>query len=235
MNLLSQLSSQYRILISATAILSATIFSCKKETTGDSKYPIQMTFDAIEPVSEMRFFVGATELDPKYNEKTVQEFLDRLYFEKTNTDIISYQSKFVEPDPDWFANSYFTFEGKGITKSSGLTEIVNKSKIGEVTALKFSATNKVADDPIVKSDLFKYDIDINSNDTYNIQFIVRHQDRTLELSRLHYKLVRYDEDGNRKQLSFGHMSNEFNESFIQTLTERDTLAIKEYRLKYSVK
>jgi|GEM_PF-6345885 len=31
------------------------------------------------------------------------------------------------------------------------------------------------------------------------------------------------------------MSNEFNESFIKTLGERDTLAVKEYRLTYSIK
>jgi|GEM_PF-5351260 len=127
------------------------LYSCSKETE-IVKYPYQMTFDAIEPVSEMRFFIGATELNPKNNEKTVQGFLDRLYFEETNTGIISHQSKFVEPDPDWFANSYFTFEGKDIIKYSSFSKTINISEIGEVTALKFSATNKVSSDPIVTSD-----------------------------------------------------------------------------------
>lgn len=216
-------------------ILLSILCACSKETTEVSKYPTQMTFDAIEPVSEMRFFIGGTELDPKYHEQTVQGFLDRLYSEKTDTGFISYWSKFTEQDPESFADSYFILEGKDIIKYSALSEIVNKSEIGEKTALKFSATNKVTDDPVVKSDLFKYDMDINSNDTYNIQFIVRNQERALEVSLLYYKLVRYDDNGNRKQLSFGNISNEFNESFIKTLTERDTLAIKEYRLKYSIK
>lgn len=210
------------------------LYSCSKEKEV-VKYPYQMTFDAIKPVSEMRFFIGETELDPKYHEQTVQGFLDRLYSEKTNTGYTSYCSKFVEHDPDWFADSYFTVEDEAIIKYSALSEISDVSRIGETTVLTFSATNKVSDDPIVKSDLFKYGIDINSNGTYNIQFVVRNQERALEVSRLYYKLVRYDESGNRKQLSFGTISNEFNESFIKTLTERDTLAIKEYRLIYSVK
>lgn len=214
--------------------LFSILYSCSKEAEV-TKYPYQMTFDTIEPVSEMRFFIGETELNPTHHEKTLQEFLDRLYFEETPTSSISHQSKFVGQDPDWFANSYFTFENKDIIKFSGLTEIINKSEISEVTALKFSATNKVADNPIVKSDLFKYNIDINPNDTYNIQFIVRKQEDILEVSRLYYKLVRYDDNGNRKQLSFGTLSNEFNESFIKTLNERDTLAIKEYRLRYSIR
>ncbi|MBK1439848.1 hypothetical protein JHJ32_07625 [Parapedobacter sp. ISTM3] len=217
-------------LLSALGIL----YSCSKETEV-VKYPYQLTFDAIEPVSEMRFFIGETELDPKYHEETLQGFLDRLYSEKTNTGYRYYQSKFTEQDPDWFADSYFTFDGKDIIQFSALSEISNINQVGETTVLKSSATNKVTDDPIVKSDLFKYDIDINSNGTYNIQFIVRNQEHALEVSRLYYKLVRYDENGNRKQLSFGTISNEFNESFIKTLTERDTLAIKEYRLKYSMK
>ncbi|WP_353127242.1 hypothetical protein [Parapedobacter pyrenivorans] len=210
------------------------LYSCSKEKEV-VKYPYQMTFDAIKPVSEMRFFIGGTEFDPKYHEQTVQGFLDRLYSEKTNTGYTSYWSKFVEHDPDWFADSYFTVEDEDIIKYSALSEISDVSRVGETTVLTFSATNKVSDDPIVKSDLFKYDIDINSNGTYNIQFVVHNQERALEVSRLYYKLVRYDESGNRKQLSFGTISNEFNESFIKTLTERDTLAIKEYRLIYSIK
>jgi len=210
------------------------LHSCSKEKEV-VEYPYQMTFDAIEPASEMRFFIGGTELDPNYNQQTVQGFLDRLYSEKTNTGYTSYWSRFVEQDPEWFADSYFTFEGKDIIKYSGLSEIGDISRIGDATVLKSSATNKVSDDPIVKSDLFKYGIDINSNGTYNIQFIVHNRERALEVSRLYYKLVRYDESGNRTQLSFGTISNEFNESFIKTLTERDTLAIKEYRLIYSSK
>lgn len=220
-------------IFSLLSILSV-LYSCNKETEV-TKSPYQMTFDAIAPVSEMRFFIGGTELNPDHHENTVKDFLDRLYFEKTNTGYISYQSRFTEQNPDWFANSYFTIEGKDIVKFSGVSEIISIIDIGDATVLKSSMTNQVADDPIVKSDLFKYGIDINSNGSYNIQFVLHNQERSIELSRLYYKLVRYDESGNRTALSFGTAPNEFNESFIKTLTERDTLAIKEYRLTYSTK
>ncbi|MBE8722717.1 hypothetical protein [Sphingobacterium pedocola] len=216
-------------LLSLLSILSA----CTKEEV--SKYPYQTTFDAIVPVSEMRFFVGGTELNPDHHEKTVMGFLDRLYSEKTNTGYISYWSKFTEQDPDWFADSYFIFEGKDIIKYSAFSEITDVTETGDATVLKSSATNQVEDDPIVKSNLFKYDINLNPNGSYNIQLVVHNRERTLEVSRLYYKLVRYDKSGNRTALSFGTVSNEFNELFIKTMTERDTLAIKEYRLTYSIK
>lgn len=210
------------------------VYSCNKETEV-TKYPYQMTFDAIEPVSEMRFFIGGTELNPKYHEKTVQGFLDRLYSERTSSGYRYYQSKFIEQDPDWFANSWFTFEGKNIIKHSAFSETFQATETDDATVLKSSVTNKVEDNSIVTSNLFKYGIDLNPNGSYNIQFVVRNREQTLEVSRLYYKLVRYDQSGNRTALSFGTVSNEFNEAFIKTMTARDTLAIKEYRLRYSMK
>lgn len=220
--------------ISSLLGILGMLCSCNKETEV-SKYPYQMTFDAIEPVSEMRFFIGGTELNPKYHEKTVSEFLDRFYSEKTNSGYTYYQSKFIEEDPEWFADSYFMFEGKDIIGYSAFSKNFDVTKTSDVTLLKSSVTNKVEDDPIVTSNLFKYGIDLNPNGSYHIQFVVRDREQALEVSRLYYKLVRYNESGNRTALSFGRVSNEFNEAFIKTMTERDTLAIKEYRLLYSIK
>lgn len=217
-------------LLGLLAILSA----CIKEAEV-SKYPIQMTFDTLEPVTKMRFFIGGTELNPKYHEETVNGFLDRYYSTKTGTGVISYQSKFTEPNVDSYSNAYFTFDDRDEVKFSAVSKIIDVKRYDGVTVMKSAITNKIEDVPIVKSDLFKYKFEFNANGSYNYQYVVYEHERSLEVPLLYYKLVRYDEQGNRTDLAFGTMHNEFNESFIKTLTERDTLAIKEYRLTYSIK
>lgn len=216
----------------AFTLLSLITVSCKKEKEV-SKYPIEMTFDTLDPVSEMRFFIGRAELNPQYNQETVQGFLDRYYSTKTATGIVSYQSRFTEPDADSYRNPSFTFYSEDDIRYA--TDIIETKKQDDVTVMKSKVTNNIEDVPIVESDLFKYKFDLNPNGTYNYQYVVHKDDRSLEVSLLYYKLVRYDDQGNRKQLAFGTMHNELNESFIETLTARDTLAVKEYRLKYSIK
>lgn len=232
MNSLSYLSPHYRRLTLAIVLLSVSVVSCKKEAD-NSKYPIQMTFDVLEPISEMRFFIGENEINPQYNEVTVQGFLDRYYAEKTATGVINYQSKFNEPEADSYSNSSFVFNAEDDIRY--VADIIETKKRDDVTVMKSKVTNKIEDVPIVKSELFKYRFDLNPNGTYNYQYVVHEDDRSLDVSLLYYKLVRYDDNGNRKELAFGTVHNQFNEAFIKTLTVHDTLAIKEYRLKYSVK
>ena len=229
---LLNLSSHHGRLTLAIALLSTIIVSCKKEAK-DSKYPIQMTFDTLEPSAEMRFFIGETEIDPQYNKVAVQGFLDRYYIEKTATGIINYQSKFNEPEEDSYSNSSFTFNAEDDIKYAA--DIIETRKEDDVTIMKSRVTNKIDDVSIVKSDLFKYKFDLNPDGTYNYQYVVHEYDGSLDVSLLYYKLVRYDDDGNRKELAFGTVHNQFNEAFIKTLAAHDTLAVKEYRLKYSVK
>lgn len=197
------------------------------------KDAVKMTFDKLEPVSSMRVFTGnGIELDSQVHRDAINKFLDRLYSKKTNTGVIHYQSKFTEPDSS-YGNATFTFYDNG--RITYAAEIIEVNEYGDAIVMKSAVTNKVEDDPIITSDLFKYEYDINSNGSYNVQYVTHGDDEFIDVSLLYYKLVRYDDEGNRKSLAFGTIHNEFNESFVQTLTQKDTLAVKEYRLKYSVK
>ena len=213
-------------------ILLSTLFACGKETEL-SKGPVELSFDTLVPVSEMRFFVAGREINPQFNQVTVQSFLDRYYSEKTPTGTISYQSKFTEPEAESYGKFPFTYHASNDIRYGGY--IIETKNYEDVILLKSKITNKVKDVPVVESDLFKYKFDLNSNGTYNYQYVVNGDDQALEASLLYYKLVRYDEQGNRKELSFGTMHNEFNEAFAVTMGTRDTLAVKEYRLKFSRK
>lgn len=212
---------------------SLASLSCKK-SEHPSLYPLEMTFDKLDQISEMRVFIGKTELNAKNNEVTVQRFLDRYYSTKTESGTINYQSRFIEPEPDSYDNHSFVFYD--VDKVRYVTDIVETKKYGGVLLMKSIVVNKTEDSPIVKSDLFKYKFDLNADGTYNYHYVVSEKsNESLEVSLLYYKLVRYDDKGIRKELSFGTVHNQFNESFIKTLGERDTLAVKEYRLMYSLK
>lgn len=233
MKKLSNPFQRYMCLSLAMIFSSLTSLSCEKSER-HSIYPMEMTFDALEPVSDMRFFIGETEINPQYNEVIVQGFLDRYYTKKTTTGVTSYQSKFIEPEQDSYSNSSFVFNAEDDIRYAA--DIIETKKWDDVTVMKSKVTNKTEDVPIVKSDLFKYKFDLNANGTYNYHYVVSEKsNESLEVSLLYYKLVRYDNKGIRKELSFGTVHNQFNESFIKTLGERDTLAVKEYRLMYSQK
>ncbi|MCC8425003.1 hypothetical protein [Mucilaginibacter sp. UR6-11] len=217
-------------------LLTVSVFGCSKNTGGDIiKDPVIMTFDKLEPVSEMRVFTGrGMQLDPHLNSKTIQNYLDRNYSLKTKTGEIFYSSRFAEPDvSNGYGKTRFTFYDNGKIRYSA--EIINVKVLGDTRILKSIVTNKIEDDPIIKSELFKYKFDTNLDGTYNYQYVVHGDNRSLDISLLYYKLVRYDDQGNLKSLAYGTVHNELNESFIQSLTQFDTLAVKAYRVKYSSK
>ncbi|MCH5719565.1 hypothetical protein [Niabella hibiscisoli] len=209
--------------------------SCTKdaEEVTTAGYPLQLAFDQLISVSEMRFFVAGSELDPKNNQQNLLNFLERQYVTTNGNSTILHLSNFKEPNADSYRNSNFVYHSKDQVRY--VTDIINIERLNGVSIMKSGVTNKVADVPIVESDLFKYKFDINSNGTYNYQYIVHEGDPSVEVSLLYYKLVRYNAQGERKELAFGTVHNQFNEQFIQTLQARDTLAVKEYRLKYVVK
>lgn len=217
-------------------LLAFSIFGCSKNKNSDDiiKDPVVMTFDKLEPVSGMEVFIGGgVQLDSQVYRKEIQSYLDRSYNLKTATGAIFYQSKFLEPVRNDYEKSLFTFYDNG--KISYGAEIINVKVEGGTGILKSIVTNKIEDDPIITSELFKYKFESNSNGTYNYQYVVHGDNRSLEVSLLYYKLVHYDDKGNLKSLAFGTVHNELNESFIKTLTRFDTLAVKAYHIKYSVK
>lgn len=195
--------------------------------------PVQLTFDQLDPISEMRFFSAGVELNFQNNQQNLQRFLDRKYYTNTGTGTIHHQSEFREPDAGAYRNTSFTYQGDNRIQYA--VNIVDIQRFNDITILKSGVTNNVDDVPIVRSGLFKYKFDINANGTYNYQYIVNEGDQLVDVSLLYYKLVRYDEQGERKELAFGTVHNQFNELFIKTLQARDTLAIKEYRVKYTAK
>lgn len=230
MYLLILLSSRYlRLLLSLTGF-SLILSSCQKETH-PQVLPVRLTFSQLEPVSEMRLFAGGIALNTISNQQTLQHFLERKYSTNTGTGTIHYQSNFVEPDANSYRNTSFTYNGNDIVKY--VADIIEITRIDGIAIMKSRVTNRVDDWPIVKSGLFKYKFDINANGTYNYQYIVTEGDRASDVSLLYYKLVRYNDAGERVELAFGTVHNQFNESFIKTLQARDTLAIKEYRLRYT--
>ncbi|WP_114941268.1 hypothetical protein [Mucilaginibacter endophyticus] len=218
-------------------LLTVSIFGCSKKNDSDHtiKDPVVMTFDKLEPVSEMHVFtVGGVQLDSHNNSKTIQNYLDRNYSLKTKTGDIFYSSKFIEPGvTNNYGQTRFIFYDNGKIRYSA--DIINVKVLGDTRILKSTVTNKIEDDPIITAEFFKYKFDINLDGTYNYQYVVHGDNRSLDVSLLYYKLVRYDEKGNLKSLAYGIAHNELNESFIQTLTTFDTLAVKAYRIKYSSK
>ncbi|WP_114792692.1 hypothetical protein U0035_01260 [Niabella yanshanensis] len=232
MNSLLIASFRYLYLISFFLCLTFAVNSCSKEEKeiAAPDFPVQLSFDQLSPVSEMRFFVGGVELNGGSNQQSLQSFLERKYTTNTGTGTIHYQSGFIEPDANNYKNTSFTYNSYEQVKY--VVDIIEIKRQNDITILKSKVTNRVDLDPIVQSELFKYQFDINSNGTYNYQYVVNETDQSLEVSLLYYKLVRYNDQGEREDLAFGKVHNQFNELFIKTLGARDTLAIKEYRLKY---
>jgi hypothetical protein len=217
--------------------LTVTLFGCSKtiESEKFAKDPVVMIFNSLEPKFGMRLFTdGGAVLNQRIDGKTIQNYLDRDYGLKTNSGERFYQSKFFEPTfTDDYEKTSFTFYNDG--RISYGAEIINIKNLGDTRILKSMVTNKIEDDPIVTSELFKYKFDTSSNGTYNYQYIVHGDERHTDVSLLYYKLVRYDDKGNLKSLAFGTVHNELNESFVKTLDRYDTLAVKAYTIRYSVK
>ncbi|GEM_PF-3404652 len=233
----SRLHFRYRHLQLLPILLYLAVFqsSCSKDAREGvaAVYPVQLVFDQLVPVSEMRYFTGGSELNSQNNQQKLLNFLERKYITINDNNTIFHLSNFTEPNADSYRNSNFIYHSNDQVRY--VVDIINISRLNGVSIMKSGITNKVADVPIVQSDLFKYKFDINSNGTYNYQYVVHEGDPTVEVSLLYYKLVRYTDEGERKELAFGTVHNQFNELFIQTLQARDTLAVKEYRLKYVVK
>lgn len=208
------------------AVVAVVVVGCteKEYTAAD----VVMTYDKVVPTSQMRLFTNAGQtIDPKCD----NGFLDREYSESTSSNSIFYNSKFIEIG-DEYGKGQFTFYNTGrITYATNLT-IAQKEN--DVTIMQSSVTNKIADDQIMTSDLFKYKYEVGGT-TYRYHYVVRMDDHSLDLSLTYYKLVRYDQDGKRTFLAFGTVHNEINEAFVATLSPRDTLAVKSYVLKYSIK
>lgn len=235
MNSLLSVSFRYLYLVSFLLCLAFAGGSCSKEEKeiAPPKFPVQLSFDQLSPVSDMRFFVGGIELNAGSNQQNLQSFLQRKYSTNTGTGTIHHQSNFTEPDANNYKNTSFTYNSNEQIKY--VVDIIEIKRQNNITILKSKVTNPVGLDPIVKSELFKYKFDINSNGTYNYQYVVNEADQSLDVSLVYYKLVRYNEKGEREDLAFGKVHNQFNELFVKTLGARDTLAIKEYRLKYVAK
>jgi hypothetical protein len=217
--------------------LAASLFSCSKNTGRENikKDPVVVAFDRLEPVSDMRVFTGGgVILDPAVDKKQIESYLDRNYSIKTSAGTRFYQSRFSEPGSTAeYGHTAFTFYDDGRVRYGA--DIINVKDLGGTRILRSMVTNKIEDDPIVVSDLFKYKFDTNLNGTYNYQYVVHGDNRRPEVSLLYYKLVRYDDQGNLKSLAFGTVHNELNELFSKTLTRFDTLAVKAYIIRYSAK
>jgi len=192
-------------------------------------------FDGVVPVSGMRVFTaGGMILDPAIDKMPIENYLARNYSLKKSTGTRFYLSKFTEPGSNAeYDQTAFTCYDDGRLRYGA--EITQVRDLGDTRILKSIVTNKIEDDPIVMSELFKYKFDINLNGTYNYQYVVHGDNRRPEVSLLYYKLARYDEKGNLKSLAFGTVHNELNESFVNTLTRFDTLAVQAYVLRYSAK
>lgn len=200
---------------------------CKKEkeVSKASKDPVVMTFDSLQEGSAMNVFTSDGAL---LNARTITGFLDRKYrIGSTN-----YISGFVAPTDSYGKDLNFTFYDSG--RITFAADIINEKKDGDATIMKSTVINDIKDNSIVTSDLFKYKFDVNNN-KYNYQYVVHRHDKSIDVSLLYYKLVRYNEQGELKEVAFGTVHNELNPDFVKSLTKRDTLAVKSYVIKYSVK
>lgn len=210
-------------------LASAALVGCSDDN--ETTYPITLTYDGIEPRSEMSVFTeGGKKLT---SETTISNFLAHEYIIYTPGGVTWYNSAFVEPDETNAKTSDFIFQEDRTLYSVDIKDIF---KEGDATIMRSVIDNKADSTSVVKSGLLKYSPKLDEYDNYYYQYVI-HGDyhKALDLSLLYYKLVRYDENGKIKNLIFGTVHNEFDESFLSTLTARDTLAVKQYALKYSRK
>lgn len=209
-------------------LMLLVFLGCKKDKKEVSKETIKMSFDGIEQTSAMKVFrSGGTLIDAEKDKVIIADFLKRKY----SVGATQYNSGFAEPNEAYGKDVNFIFYDTG--RITYAAEIIGVKKIGETTVMKSAVVNDI--EPIVTSDLFKYKFEINNNNSYNYQYVLHRNDRSLELSLLYYKLVRYNENGELKQIAFGTVHNELNPAFLQSLTKNDTLAVKAYVIKYAVK
>ncbi|AGA76809.1 hypothetical protein [Echinicola vietnamensis] len=209
--------------------LMVVLCSCDKEEEVPD-YPVTMTFDTIAATSDMRVYAGVKLLDTRTDSAVIAEFLDRYY----SIGSTFYNSRFEEPGMNYGAGAQITFFADGRIRYA--TEITEMKREYDAIIMKSTVTNEVEDSPLVATEFYKFPYDISKNGRYDVHHIMYGDERSaLDVTLLYYKLVRYNKDNKLMSVDFGTSHNEFNEDFLDTLTDRDTLALKSYRLKYSVK
>lgn len=216
-------------------ILLLTFFvACDNDDDKVSEYPVVMSFDNINPLYDTKMYTdGGVMISEEYNKKVFTNFLDRNYTIYSSESIISYNSTFRDPrDYNYYGDVDLIFYSPDDIVFA--VDIIDVKREEGVMILKSSIKNEVKDMPIVMSELFKYKYYIKDK-YYNYQYILRGDNKSVDVSLFSYKLIRYDENGELKSVSVGCDHNEFNESFVSTLTKFDTLAVREYKMRYLAK
>ncbi|MFZ4860947.1 hypothetical protein ACL9RF_02045 [Sphingobacterium sp. Mn56C] len=205
-----------------------TLASCGKEGPFTQE-PLVMTFDSVQTLSPLQVYSkkGLISQDSK-NKTNITNFLNNLY----SIGSVNYQSKFIVPDSS-YGKAHFTFYPDGkITYATPITKV----KLQDATSIMQSPIqNSVTEDVLVTTSFFKYGYDISADNKYNYQYIVKGNDRTLSVSLLSYKYIKYSDQGKLISVNFGRVHNEFNPNFLTNLGKNDTLAVQQFSLHYSVK
>lgn len=217
------------------ALLAALATAACNKSEETPKYPCEMTFDKIEAVSDMKIYVnGGREIDKEVNGDAFYGFLARRYVVRTETGWTEYLSEFVEPDDTYGANSSIIYLDENDIRYSPIV-IGDVERKDDVMILKTESKNNIEQNSIINSWLPKYQYDINLYGYYQYQYIVYEGDNSCDMPLLYYKLVKYDSDRKFKSVAFGTLHNELYQQFVNTLGPFDTLAVKQYILKFSAK
>jgi len=218
MNLIKR-DKKMKKLIYNLVIIVIFLYSCEKEEKF-SDFPVTLYENKITHISNVRLFVGKTKISDK---ETIDKFIkDEEWFQVPND---------VEPDYD---EIYFYSEDsvKIYTQSFSVRK---KDKQFLFYSSRFIQT--IGSQDIIRS-LMKYTSELlipipsPSGDLYATNEVrVGYGSYTnLEMCFVAYKIRKW---GGNWYSGAGTFINEFNEEAINTLQPLDTLAIMEYRIKFT--
>lgn len=214
-------------------ILSLTLFVACDDDDKVSEYPVVMSFDNIKPLCDTKMYTdGGVMIREEHNKKVFTNFLDRSYTIYSSGSMVSYNSTFRDPRDYNYGDVDLVFYSPDDIVFAA--DIIDVKRDEDVMILKSSVKNEVKDWSIVTSDFFKYKYDITDK-YYNYQYVLRGDSKSIDVSLVSYKLIRYDENGELQSVTVGLDYNEFNKSFVSTLTKFDTLAVREYKMRYLAK
>jgi len=213
----------FNIMVLCTLLLSA----CDEEEDNIIDYPITLHMHDLSRASNIRLFVNKKEI---YNSNIIKSFIGNSEYFKlpTNTDLRSSNESiyFLSEDSVLFGTSPIGF----IVKKNANQFLFYSPKILQVN----NEYNIVY--PLLKytDELIPVSSGINFGGYLTGEVRVGYGSyKNLEICFLSYMLLK--NEGSYKRLTSGQLLNEFNEEAINTLGLRDTLAIREYRIRFIAK
>ena len=212
--------SFYTILLVVGGILWG---ACSKDEPDTLWYGVKYC----EPVGATRVYTDGGRLIT--DEAARKNFLESYHPSGTNV-----SKQFMEfENSDFYAMALLLKNGE-IIQCAGI-DVIGHEKSEEAEIIRTTVKNEASafDKRFFDSGVLKYDFyrpEEDGRQYYHMQYVIHKQKKRFEMSLISVKSVRWNEQEQKMESFVDFAYNELNEEFLSTLSCRDTLAVREYKI-----